>query len=52
MRKRKYVKPRLLAHGTVQRLTLGMNGSSLDGGGTLTQLGSGNDPMGGPMSGN
>lgn len=38
--------------GNVSVLTQGMNGSSLDGGGTFTQSGGGNDGSGDPTPGN
>ena len=53
MNKLTYMPPTLELLGTVSRLTMGNNGSSLDGLGTMTQFGPGNDDQedGGPNSG-
>lgn len=41
---RAYAAPKLLILGSVERMTMGNNGSSLDGQGTFDQLGMGNNP--------
>lgn len=48
---KQYVSMSVTAIGSVADLTLGNNGSSLDGTGTLTQRGGGNDGRG-PNLGN
>lgn len=41
--KQPYTSPTLTNYGTLSQLTLGTGGSSIDGGGTFTQRGGGND---------
>ena len=42
---RPYVAPTLEVIGDVERITMGNNGSSIDGNGSLTQRGQGNDGL-------
>lgn len=44
--KKQYTKPKLTSLGSIQTLTLGSGGSSLDGNCSNTQLGGGNDGRG------
>lgn len=45
---RAYAPPSLLSLGRVERMTMGQNGSSLDGPGTFDQTGMGNNGPGDP----
>lgn len=44
--KKKYTKPTLSQLGSISTLTLGQGGSSMDGTGSYTQKGGGNDDTG------